>query len=407
MVAPEAPESISIEEAQKWFHDVYLPNIPLSKPAGAGKSHHRKAAWQRALKPKNAKNKEFIWVPVDYEGAGRPGVILYDEDTLYRLELDKYFIQPILEGLIVLKAGQQVQAFLAQIAYDPFALAANGYKLEKSTFTGTLLRADWHDHLIDGTAFHKGEMVKGFVKAPDGVVKPANATVKNARMSDCFYYYVEYQTTYVGDDGIVGVVGHQSWATVCDGSGNGGWGDGSGGFDSYGDLGSGGSFTYGDTGGGTYYDPLLNSGAGGWVYPTNILFNYDINKAIAADGTDRLNMNANLTKVLYAVGLGTSISGWSLDKATALARSIGASVDQFFPLASNTVRKIGAAGLIISGTQLYLGVSDNGFQWDEDGWNLAQTALAIPGVLAISAAAPWVVVVTGAVSIGIAIYKAP
>ena len=50
------------------------------------------------LKPKNKKNKEFgwVWAPVDYESPARPGVILYSEDTRYRLELGKYFLQPII-----------------------------------------------------------------------------------------------------------------------------------------------------------------------------------------------------------------------------------------------------------------------------------------------------------------------
>lgn len=71
----EAMENLSIGEAEKWFKDDYLPKASLLKVSGDGKSHSRKAAWDRAKKPKNAKNKDFawVWVPLDYEGSARPG----------------------------------------------------------------------------------------------------------------------------------------------------------------------------------------------------------------------------------------------------------------------------------------------------------------------------------------------
>ncbi|QHT66802.1 hypothetical protein GXP67_09095 [Rhodocytophaga rosea] len=397
IVIPEetALENLSIEEAQKWFNNVYLPKASILRVASDDKKHRRKAAWSRAKKPKNSKNKElgWVWVPIDYEDSARPGVVLYDEETKYRLELDKYFLQPVIEGLIVIKVKNENKAFLAQIAYDPFELEANEYKLEKDKFTGTLLRTDWNDILIDGTSYSKGKNVGSFIN-------PENNAFKNARIENCTYYSVNYQTWYI-DNGVFTVVAHTAWSTVCDGSGNGGWGDSGGGSGS----------SSGGTGGGAYYDPLVSSGGGGtggWVYPTNMLYNFNLANAIATNGTDRLNMNVNVTRTLYVVSLATTITGWSLDKATALARCVGGNVNSYCPLASTLGKRIGVVGVLVSGTQLYMGIADNGWQWNQDGWNLAQlvlggTALAAATILA----APWVAVVAGGISIGIAVYTRP
>src|SRR5690606_31824155 len=140
MAAPDGtPGDLSIGEAEDWFNGEYLSRFSKSQNERRGKTHRRNVEWKKAQKPKNNKNKEFgwVWAPLDYEGPARPGVILYDEDTRYRLELGKYFLQPIIEGIVVVKTGGENRAFLAQLACDPFALAANGHKLEKPTFTGT------------------------------------------------------------------------------------------------------------------------------------------------------------------------------------------------------------------------------------------------------------------------------
>src|SRR5690606_29583780 len=131
--------------------------------------------------PKTTKTKNLV-------GCGRPwimrarpgrGVILYGEDTRYRLKLGKYFLQPIIEGIVVVKTGGENRAFLAQLACDPFALAANGHKLEKPTFTGTLLRADWDDNPIDGAVFEKGEMIRGFTNPANAAANPGRPALEN------------------------------------------------------------------------------------------------------------------------------------------------------------------------------------------------------------------------------------
>src|SRR5690606_5006962 len=111
------PGDLDIGEAEKWFNGEYLSGFSHHQNERRGKTHRRNAAWKKAKKPKNNKNKEFgwVWVPLDYGGPDRPGVIMYDEDTRYRLELGKYFLQPIIEGIIVMKVGRENKAFLAQI----------------------------------------------------------------------------------------------------------------------------------------------------------------------------------------------------------------------------------------------------------------------------------------------------
>jgi hypothetical protein len=66
-------------------------------------------------RPKNDKEKDlgWVWVPMQYVGNERPGVVLYTEETKYKLELKEYFQQPIVqeegylsrEEMIILGAG--------------------------------------------------------------------------------------------------------------------------------------------------------------------------------------------------------------------------------------------------------------------------------------------------------------
>src|SRR5690554_1502108 len=108
IVAPDGtPDDLSIGEAEKWFNGEYLARFSSFQNERRGNTHRRNATWKKAQKPRNRRNKDFgwVWVPLAYEGQARPAVILYDEDTLYRRELGKYFLQPIIEGIVVVKSG--------------------------------------------------------------------------------------------------------------------------------------------------------------------------------------------------------------------------------------------------------------------------------------------------------------
>lgn len=396
--------ALSIGEAEKWFNEVYLPDTSKFRVSKDGKSYKRKASWSRAQKPKNENHTEFgwVWTPLDYDDDARPGIITYDDETSYRRDLGKYYLQPIIEGIVIIKVNNEKKAFLAQLAYDPFDLETNDFKLEKETFTGTLLRSDWNDNIIDGTTFVKGEKVQAFSN-PDNPNINNKSGKENARVSGCFYTSIEYTTWYVDEDGILTIVGHTNWAVVCDISGNGGWGGGGGVYvDSTGGTSSGGGY---NGPGGAYYDPLLGSGNGAWVMPSNMYYNFNLNNAINSPGSDRTAVNENLENALWGVGLATNISSWSIDKAVALAHSVGLNLREFFPMAVVAGRYIGVAGLAMSTRTLYIGLSD-GYTFDEDGWNIALTALSGTTVaLTFVAASPWIAVAVGAVTITIAVVQ--
>lgn len=230
MLAPgESPEDLSISEAEKWFNEEYLPNTSKFRISNNGKSYKRKASWKRAQKPKNNENKEFgwVWTPLDYDDDARPGIIVYNEETSYKKDLGKYYLQPIIEGIVVIKVNNETKAFLAQLAYDPFELESNNFQLDKETFTGTLIRSDWNDNVIDGTTFVNGQIIQGFTN-PNNASSNSIVGEENARVSNCIHLTIDYTTWYIDEDDVFTLVGHTSWAVVCDESGNGGWGGGGG-----------------------------------------------------------------------------------------------------------------------------------------------------------------------------------
>ncbi|TAF97940.1 MAG: hypothetical protein EAZ32_01615 [Cytophagia bacterium] len=114
---------------------------------------------------------------------------------------------------------------------------------------------------------------------------------------------------------------------------------------------------------------------------------------------DRATFNKNVENALFATGLATNATGWSLDKAEALARSVGGNMTQFKGL----INGVGFAGLVIDGAQLYMGIKDKNLgDWTESDYlNLAQVVLGGAAIVA----GGWIAVSLGAVSIGIAVYS--
>ena len=376
-------ESISISEAKSWFDKVYLSKYAAVRMGGNG-GYRRESDWKKAKKIKYAGKQDAVWVPLNYQDDKMPSIVSWGEKTGYRKKLSEYYVYPILEGLIVYKEKNETKSFLAQIAYDPYVVRNNSYQLELSKFTGWLVRADWDDNLMDGFVYDKGQIIGSFDKEKE----------KRGRIQQqvCTTQTIEYQTVETRSCGPnctdVTVTLHRSTQTVCVETGGSGGG-----------------------GGGSTYEAGTGGGGNSPIGSTTIIFetfpiqrNYNLQNVITRPGPDRTTFNQSLSDAVYATGLALNILDFTFDKAEACARAVGGNIDEFFPLANVVGTRIGVAGLVIDGVQLYMGVAQNGFQWNQDGWNAVQVGLSIAGLAAGTVfAAPWVAVATGVVSIGIAI----
>ncbi|WP_026632535.1 hypothetical protein [Dyadobacter alkalitolerans] len=393
-------EDISIEDAKLWFENDYLPQLRQSQRTSGDRIHKRKAAWDRAQKPQNKKKKEYVWVPIDYEDEARPGIVVYDEETLFKKELSKYYLQPVIEGLIVIKVGKKNLAFLAQIAYDMQEVAANNFVIDKSKFTGTLLKVDWDDNLINGVTYEKGIPMKGFADV--------NEKSSNERTQTCYYFLQGTMNTwYVNSYDELVIVVHNVWSGWCDGSGS---ATGNGGFGGFGGGSTGGGGSGGDyPGSGSYYDPYVHSDAGNIQYPPPLpqIYNFNVSNAIAAPGNDRLVMNNNLKETMFAINTVASIQGITWEKASALIKSIGGNINNYTPtivIAGKTFNVIsfslGGVGLLTSIPSAYITLTDGQMNWAD-----ARAAVSVVATTASIFASGWVAVSLGTISLGIMIYE--
>lgn len=231
-------DDISIDEAKNFFENSYLDKFAALREQGS-KKHARKALWDRSEKLKDSKKQDYVWVPIEYDGDERPVVLFSDEKTLYRKELAKRYIQPIIEGLVVIKQKGELSAFLAQVTYDAFEYR----KVKKFTwenFSGSLLRADWDDNLIDGIIYNRGKVIDSL----------SNSATKNGRVADCTWIDVSYKTVVVTPCGPnclnVEFTLHRASQLVCSGGGGFGGGGAGGGYGSGGGGGGGGSTSGGN-----------------------------------------------------------------------------------------------------------------------------------------------------------------
>lgn len=405
MAGEDGPlEAISIDDAKNWFETEYLSTMRAARKTEDDKKHKRKASWSRAQKPQNAAKRDYVWVPIDYEGDGRPGVVMYDEQTMFKKELSKYYLQPIIEGLIVTKIGNKNRAFLAQIAYDMQEVAANNFVIEKDKFTGTLLKVDWDDNLINGVTYEKGKPMKGFAN-------PTEPT-GNARTNECVYVLISSVNTYsVNTQNEVIIHVHNTWQPICDGSGG---GSSNGGFNYFGNGNYGGGGGGGDNnfpGGSGYYDPLIHSDAGNITYPPPLpqIYNFNLGVAIKQPGADRDTMNNNLKETLYAINMVSGIQGMTWEKAAALAKSIGGNINTYTPTivvlgkTFNVVSaSLGIVGAVTSVPQAYIALTDGNVTWEDARAGIAAAA-TVGGIFA----GGWLAVGLGTISLAIAIYDHP
>jgi hypothetical protein len=133
---------------------------------------------------------------------------------------------------------------------------------------------------------------------------------------------------------------------------------------------------------------------------------FNVQRAINnPNSNDRAVLNQNASDALFATGLAFNILGWNIDKAEAIGKAIGADLEVFVPPANIYGKVIGVAGVVIDATQFIIGVYEDGFDWEDDGANLAQVVLGGVGLVAAGMlCAPWIAVATGTVSLGIAVY---
>ncbi|MEZ0487053.1 hypothetical protein [Fibrella aquatica] len=126
-------ESLTVDEAQNWFQNTYLRGPAGARLAGEKGGHKRIAEWGKANKYKEPGKQEFVWAPVSYENENRPALLAWNESTSYKEKLAKYFVQPLVEGIVVLKEKGVTNAFLVQIAYDAVSLRMKG-KIAREDF---------------------------------------------------------------------------------------------------------------------------------------------------------------------------------------------------------------------------------------------------------------------------------
>lgn len=360
----DSTETPNIDEAKKWFQNRYLSlsNNPNSRTIENTKKYKRTADWDKAKVTKDLKKQECIMVPISYQTSDVPGFIMWDENTLYRKELARYFAQPIIECLVVYKEKGQYYSFLVQISYDRFNVKKKNNSIDLDRLTGFILKADYEDNLIDGAKLIDGKVVGTF------------SSTRGARVQSCYTVSTSYTTVSVSSCGSncyeVNFTLYTSNQTFC--------------FNDSGD----------------YYQSVLPADlvAGGSGYnPTyEYIRTYNPKNAICNPGSsDRAIMLDNIKDVLSITGLVNSINGFSLDKAEAIARSVGGNITQY----KGIVNGVGVVGIVIGTIQLGVGLAD-GVTLEEEGLNTIQLTLGI----AAFAAGGWIAVAAGAVSIGIAVY---
>lgn len=393
VIDPNADIDIDIEEAKQWFLHDYVNIDKSARNTFGGKTLTRKINWE-SFQLVSKQKSSFLWIPITNEKNEFPSIVVYTENTKWKLEMNKYYSQPILEGLIIQKNGGIFSTFKVQLAYDPISLSNNKFLIDKNTFTGTLIKCDWEDTTLTGIIYRNGKAIVGFGTGPLN----ANAKIN----SECEEYYITYEYGTVIDDSFALVQG-KTYYTDCTGilGSGGGAGWSSGFFDPFAIISSGGS------------GPILSSDPS-FFLPLNSIYEFKITNAVAANGMDRYKMNQNIEKIVTATGLATSISSFSFDKAEAMAKVVGLEIDRYIDLRIlNSTYKVGmfsaslgAIANIPATYNLAVGIFEDGYTADKDGWNLLYAAVGWGGFFgAVAIGSPWIAVATTAITVGMFIYE--
>lgn len=180
-------DELSIEEARAWFNTKYLAqfdfNTKLARIEGNKKAYKRKTNWDKAEKKKNKNKKDFILLPIEYEDKfAKPGLVIYDDETSYKKEMQDIYIQPIIEKMVVFKEKNKEKAFIVQMSYDPFEMSKES-EVNELNLTGMLIHSDWDDNPINGWFVEKGKVTNEFGQSD------------NSRISNtCHTFYINYNS---------------------------------------------------------------------------------------------------------------------------------------------------------------------------------------------------------------------
>lgn len=120
------------------------------------------------------------------------------------------------------------------------------------------------------------------------------------------------------------------------------------------------------------------------------------------NSADRANLNNNIKNAVNSVSLGSGLQSFTWSKAAIIARSFGGDINDFLPKITVGGKAVGAIGVGLGAfgfaTSMYslvIGLAEDGYTWDEDGWNSVQLGLATIGLGAAFFTAPWIAVVGG------------
>lgn len=384
---PVTTNTISIEDAKEWFEKSYLEKFNNFRYTSKS-AHEREADWDRALYTEVKNRGKCVVVPIKYLNKYRPAFAAWHSKNDFVEKLLEYYTHPILEVLVVYNDdNDRPHAYLSQIAYDRYHLIKN--RLDIDQYYGWFLKSDWNDNVLEAAYYEKGRQK----------LISKNGSTQARLALNCGYFYTgaaHFSYSYTDQDGGVVIVWQKEYAYYCFEPGHSGYA-----YAEYPNEIDEGTFP-GGGGGGTYTVPVTTS--------------FNVKNAICnPGGADRSQMNQSLQDALFATGLANDITGFSWSKADALLRSLGANIDEFLPTLSVAGRTVGVvggtfagAGVLMSGTKLYLGITDGtGFTWDDDGWDVVQFGLAAAGggvLLAGGVVAAIASLVIGGVSIGISIH---
>lgn len=269
----------------------------------------------------------------------------------------------------------ETNAYLSQIAYDRYHIVND--RLDVDKFYGWILKANWDDTLLGGSFYEEGKQQLS--------IHPSDA---NARITDCRWYYYSYYSYSGGSCGVncyeFTITLHQHYSVSCSGGSPGG----SGSWEEY-------PYEVPEGGEG-------NGGSGPIYVPSTT--NYNLRNVICnSGGADRWQMNQNMLDAMGATGLASGILGWNFNKAEAILRSVGATIDDFVPITSTAGKLFGAASGGLGIVKGAIGVFNDGNIDTHEALDLLGGALGV--ALAFSPVG-WVTVVGGgAVTLAIAIYQ--
>lgn len=368
--------SPTLEGAKQWFNSSYLRGYASGLARTKVASVTRILDWTNKQELKS-KEHDFIWVPINYEG-NEQGVslLMWKEGEEYVSKLAKYLSWSISEGfLFYRKPNGEYDGFLAQIAFDPLKNKP-GIAIDPVHFTGMVINASWDEKILRSWRFLDGKMINHY--------DHEKTTNVGGRTSQCTTYYSQYSTvtgSSCGNNCIdVTYTLHYIPHTYCTS-----------------DFNTGSCTCYTGSGG---YTPSSGSGYGGYnpPVPPGYSSTYPYNKYNVfhvPNSPDRAEFNNRLAAAATAMGILSTTTSLSLDTATSLVTTLGMEFQQVKLVSNFSTFGLGAIGVVAGGASFAIGIMKDGWQAEEDGYNLALLAIGAVGVVG----GGWIAVGAGVVSI--------